>query len=100
MGGYAMGGMSTTEILRAATIDAAHIIGAPHDSGSIEIGKLADLVILNSNPIDNIQNSVDIDRVVQNGRLYDGDTLEQQWPEQIPFPETWWQTDQETPPGV
>jgi len=32
--------------------------------------------------------------------LYDGDTLEQQWPEQIPFPETWWQTDQETPPGV
>jgi len=100
MWAYAMGGMSTTEILRAATIDAAHIIGAPNDLGSIEIGKLADLVILNSNPLDNIQNSVDIDRVVQNGRLYDGDTLEQQWPEQIPFPETWWQTDQETPPGV
>jgi Tol biopolymer transport system component len=100
MWAYALGGMSTTEILRAATIDAAHIIGAPSDLGSIETGKLADLVVLNSNPLDDIRNSVDIDRVVQNGRLYDGDTLDQQWPEQIPFPETWWQTDQETPPGV
>ena len=99
MWAYAMGGMSTAEILRAATIDAAFIIGAPEDLGSIEVGKLADMVILNSNPLDDIRNSVDIDRVIQNGRLYDGDTLEQQWPDQVPFPETWWQTEEASPPG-
>jgi len=99
MWAYAMGGMSTAEILRAATIDAASILGAPNDLGSIEVGKLADLVILNSNPLDDIRNSIDIDQVVQNGRLYEGDTLEQLWPDQVPFPQTWWQTEEALPPG-
>jgi len=98
MWAYAMGGMTSAEILRAATIDAAHIIGAPSDLGSIEVGKLADLVILHSNPMEDIRNTIDIDKVVQNGRLFDGQTLEQLWPEQIPFRTSWWQTDQEKPP--
>lgn len=98
MWAYAMGGMTPAEILRAATIDAARIIGAPDDLGSIETGKLADLVILNSNPLESIRNSTDIDRVMQNGRLYDGDTLDQQWPEQLPFPTSWWLLDEATPP--
>ena len=100
MWAYALGGMSNAEILRAATIDAAHIIGAPEDLGSIEVGKLADMVILNSNPLENIRNSVDIDRVIQNGRLYDGDTLNQQWPDQVIFPETWWQMEEALPSGL
>ena len=98
MWAYAMGGMTSAEILRAATIDAAHIIGAPSDLGSIEVGKLADLVILHSNPMEDIRNTIDIDKVVQNGRLFDGQTLEQLWPEQIPFRTSWWQTNQEKPP--
>ena len=48
------------------------------------------MVILNSNPLDDIRNSIDIDRVVINGRLYDGDTMDQQWPEQVPLPPFWW----------
>ena len=58
------------------------------------------MVILNSNPLEDIRNSVDIDRVIQNGRLYDGDTLEQQWPDQVSFPETWWQMEEAAPPGM
>lgn len=90
MWSYAMGGMSAAEILRAATIDGAHILGAPADLGSIEVGKLADMVILNANPLDDIRNTEKIDRVVQNGRLYDASTLIQIWPEQIEFATGWW----------
>ena len=85
-----MGGMTTAEILRAATIDGAHILGAPEDLGSIEVGKLADMVILNANPLDDIRNTENVDRVVQNGRLFDADTLNQIWPEQTEFAKGWW----------
>lgn len=85
----ASGGMTPMEALRSATINGATIIGREAEIGSIEAGKFADLVILNSNPLDNIRNSADIDQVMQNGRLYDGDTMDQQWPEQRPLPELW-----------
>jgi Tol biopolymer transport system component len=90
MWAYAMGGMTTAEILRAATIDGAHILGAPEDLGSIEVGKLADMVILNANPLDDIRNTEDIDQVIQNGRLFDANTLNQIWPEQTEFAKGWW----------
>ncbi len=90
MWGYAMGGMTPAEVLRAATIDGARIIGIDQDLGSIESGKLADMVILNANPLENIRHSVDIDSIVQNGRLYDGDTLDQRWPDVKPLPAFWW----------
>lgn len=90
MWAYSMGGMSQAEVLRAATIDGAHIIGAPDDLGSIEVGKLADLVVLNSNPLSDIRNTEDIDHVIQNGRVFEGDTLNQVWPEQVEFETGWW----------
>lgn len=90
MWSYEMGGMMPVEVLRSATIDGATIIGVSEDLGSIEQGKLADMVVLNSNPLDNIRNTVDIDRVMKDGRLYDGDTMDQQWPEQVPLPPFWW----------
>lgn len=90
MWSYAMGGMSPAEILRAATIDGAHILGAPEDLGSIEVGKLADMVILNSNPLDDIRHTEDIDQVIQNGRLFEANTLNQVWPEQTEFNTGWW----------
>ncbi len=93
MWAYAMGGMTPAEILRAATIDAAHIIGVAQDLGSIEVGKLADLVILDASPLDDIRNTTTIHRVMQNGRLYDGDTLDQVWPEVRPLPPFWWWSD-------
>jgi len=90
--------------LRAATIDGARIIGIDEDLGSIEVGKLADMVILDANPLDDIRNTIKIDRIVQNGRLYDGDTLDEQWPEAKPLAPFWWWSEDDsrysTAPGI
>ena len=90
MWAFEMGGMTPVEVLRAATIDGARIIGIDQDLGSIEAGKLADMVILDANPLENIRNTETIDRIVQNGRLYDGDTLDQIWPDATPLAPSWW----------
>ena len=96
MWSYAAGGMRPVEVLRAATIDGAHIVGVAEDLGSIEAGKLADLVVLNGDPLEDIHNTADIYRVMKNGRLYDGDTLDQLWPEQAPLPPFWWWNEDDT----
>lgn len=85
------GGMPELDALRAATILGAEAIGLDNDLGSIEVGKLADLVILNSNPLDDIRNSKDIGYVMINGRLYEDDTLNQVYPLNKPLPKLWWQ---------
>ncbi|RMG20695.1 MAG: amidohydrolase [Bacteroidetes bacterium] len=65
------GGMSNMEALRAATQYGADYIGMGHALGSLEKGKLADLIVLNSNPLEDIRHSEDIWYVMKNGRLYD-----------------------------
>ena len=90
MWAYAMGGMSPIEILRAATIDGANILGAPDDLGSLEVGKLADLVILNENPLEDIRRTESIDKVVQNGKVFSADTLDEIWPQSNDFETGWW----------
>ena len=76
------GGMSTLDALRCATILGAEAIGLQQDVGSLTAGKLADLVVLDANPLDNIRNSNTVRMVMKNGRLYDGDTLDEIWPRQ------------------
>lgn len=72
---FARGGMSPVEALRAGTIAPARSLGMAADIGSIEVGKLADLVILSSDPSENIRNSDKIERVMLGGRLYDARTM-------------------------
>ncbi|WP_317044590.1 amidohydrolase family protein [Mucilaginibacter auburnensis] len=69
------GGMSAMQILRSATINGAAYLGMDKEIGSIERGKLADMVILNQNPLEDIRHSDNIKYVMVNGRMYDTDTM-------------------------
>ncbi len=94
MWALAMGGMTPAEVLEAATIDGAEIIGIAQDLGSVEVGKLADLVVLSENPLEDIRNTTSIRYVMKNGELYDGETLDQLWPVKKPLPPFWWWEEQ------
>ncbi|HXM99348.1 MAG TPA: amidohydrolase family protein [Candidatus Dormibacteraeota bacterium] len=78
----ASGGMTPLEVLRCATVNGSKIIGRPADLGSLEAGKLADLVILDKNPLDDIHNTNSVHWVMKNGELFEGDTLNQVYPEE------------------
>jgi Tol biopolymer transport system component len=73
----ASGGMSNLDAIRVATILGAESLGLDKELGSIEAGKLADLVIMDKNPLENIRNTNTISHVVKNGRVYDGNTLDE-----------------------
>ncbi|HSP12880.1 MAG TPA: amidohydrolase family protein [Salegentibacter sp.] len=70
-----MGGMTNMEALQAATINGAEYIGMGSEIGSLEEGKLADLIVLEENPLENIRNSESVIYTMINGRLYDAETM-------------------------
>lgn len=69
------GGMSNLQALRCATLNGAKYLGMDKEIGSLAAGKLADLIVLDKNPLENIQNSESIRYVMVNGRLYDAASL-------------------------
>ena len=79
-------GMTPMEALRASTILAADKLGFAPDLGSIESGKLADFMVLDANPLEDIHNTVKIHWVVKNGELWEADTLAKRWPRDEPAP--------------
>lgn len=70
------GGMTNLEAIRCATINGAKYLGLDRELGSLEKGKLADLIVLNRNPLENIRNSESVAMVMLNGRLYDAELNE------------------------
>ena len=81
------------QALRAATLTGAEALGLSQDLGSLEPGKLADLVVLNKNPLDDLRNTTAIRYVMKNGELLDGNTLDEVWPEKKSLPPMWWWQD-------
>ena len=79
------GGMKPLEALHIATMGGAKALGLDKDPGSLEPGKIADVLILDKNPLDNIQNSESIRYVMKCGFLYDGGTLNRIWPTEKKF---------------
>jgi imidazolonepropionase-like amidohydrolase len=88
----ASGGMKPLDALRVGTIYGAESIGLGKQIGSLEAGKLADLIVLDRNPLDDIKNTNTIHYVMKNGRVYDGNTLNEIWPRQRAMPKQWWMT--------
>ncbi|MCB1583203.1 MAG: PD40 domain-containing protein [Xanthomonadales bacterium] len=83
---FAQGGMSPWNVIKGSTIDGAKYIGMDDQLGSIKAGKLADLVILDADPLEDIQNSDKVSHVMINGRLYESATMNQVYPEKVTRP--------------
>ncbi len=76
-------GISNLDIIKASTINPAKGFGLDHKIGSIEEEKLADLVLLNKNPIEDIQNLTSIHKVIKSGKILAPLELIKETPEQI-----------------
>lgn len=87
----AQGGMTPMQAIRCATINGASYLGMDKEIGSLEIGKLADIVVLNENPLDDIRNSDKIKYVMANGRLYDAESMNEIGNREKPRMRFWWQ---------
>ena len=91
-------GTSKMNALKAATILGAKSLGLDGDLGSLEIGKMADFIILDKNPLDDIRNTNTIYQVMKNGRLYDANNLDEVYPRQQKATDFWWH--QKKPNGL
>lgn len=99
MWALASGGLSNFEVLKSATLRGAEAIGYAQDLGSIEEGKLADMVVLAKDPLQDIRNTDTVRYVMKNGELFEGDTLNEVWPAQKQFPKLWWWDDNPVEPS-
>ena len=88
---FTQGGMSNHDALRTATINPANYIGVGDHIGSLEPGKLADLIVIDGNPLENIYDTENVVYTMINGRLYDASTMNEignYSRERLPF---WWE---------
>ncbi len=89
--GLTQGGMSNRDALRCATATGAWELGLDRDLGSIEVGKLADLLVMEKNPLDDIHNSATLRYVIKNGEIFDAETMKEVWPLEATRPRFIWE---------
>ncbi len=77
---FALGGMSNLQALRAGTLNGARYLGLDRDLGSLEVGKLGDLLVLDQNPLENIRFSRSVRLTVVGGRVWNSETMDEVWP--------------------
>ena len=85
------GGMSNHEALKTATINPAQSLGFDEWIGSLEAGKLADLLVMDQNPLVNIRNTESIKYTMVNGRLYDAETMNEIGNYNVTRPKFFWE---------
>jgi imidazolonepropionase-like amidohydrolase len=85
------GGMMPMEALRCATLFGAQYLGLDADIGSLQPGKLADLIVLDKNPLENIRNSKSIRNVMIKGVLYETANMNEVYPETKPRTKFFWE---------
>jgi imidazolonepropionase-like amidohydrolase len=81
---YVEAGVPAPDVLAIATLGAARVMGMDHDLGSIEPGKLADLVVIDGDPLADIRDSEKVAWTMLNGRLYEAATMNQVAPNNVP----------------
>jgi imidazolonepropionase-like amidohydrolase len=91
------GGMTPMQAIRCATMNGASYIGMDDQIGSIEIGKLADLVILDKNPLDDIHNSQYVNYTMVNGRIYDAENMNEVGNYDNKRSNFWWEANKYSP---
>lgn len=85
------GGMKPLDALKVATILGAKALGLENDLGSLEAGKMADILVMDQNPLENIRNSNSLKWVIKNGRVYDANTADEIWPAQRKLDRSEWE---------
>ena len=85
------GGMSNLQALKTATINGAISLGLDESLGSLEVGKLADLIVIDGDPLSDIYDTEKVKYTVINGRVYNSETMEQVYPTTTAEPVFWWE---------
>jgi Tol biopolymer transport system component len=89
MEAHTLGGMKPMAVLHAATAGAAETIGRLDDMGTLEVGKYADLVVFDRDPLRDIRDTRSVRLVMRGGQLFDADTLDELWPIERKLPAPW-----------
>jgi imidazolonepropionase-like amidohydrolase len=92
MWSFARGGMSNLQALSTATTEPARHLGFSEDIGTLEAGKLADLVILDENPLEDIRHTETIEHVMLGGRLYEAKSMNEVHTGDAKRAPYWWET--------
>lgn len=74
---FAQGGMSPLQALKTATINPARTFGLDHQLGSIKVGKLADLIVIDGDPLADIRQTDKVQYSMVNGRLFDAQSMQE-----------------------